>query len=142
LNLNGALKIVYLDIDCIIIIVDKDWIKKLRPDLEIYRINESINVRDISIVKYPSNKFVIFNFFIPGVVDGKIELVEITAEVYLIFNLKVKLFLGVDVLDSIKIDISLRNRIIIIAGEDGWKSNIYVYMKDNVRIRRNVRILK
>ena len=119
MNLNGALKIVYLDIDCIIIIVDKDWIKKLRPDLEIYRINESINVRDISIVKYPSNKFVIFNFFIPGVVDGKIELVEITAEVYLIFNLKVKLFLGVDVLDSIKIDISLRNRIIIIVGEDG-----------------------
>ncbi len=124
------------------IIADKDWIKKLRPDLKIHRMNELINVRGIGIAKYPLNEFIIFNFFIPGVVDGKIELVEITAEVYLVFNLKIKLLLGVDVLDSMGIDINFRNRTIIIAGEDGWKSNIYVYAKDNVRIRRNVRILK
>ncbi len=104
--------------------------------------NELINVRDISITKYFLNKFIIFNFFIPGVVDGKIELVEITVEVYLISNLKVKLLLGVDVLDSIKIDISFRNKTIIIAGEDKWKSNIYVYVKDNVRVRYNVKVLK
>jgi len=63
-------------------------------------------------------------------------------EVYLIFNLKVKLLFGVNILDSMRIDISFRNRIIIIAGDDEWKSNIYVYTKDNVRIRYNVRILK
>ena len=67
---------------------------------------------------------------------------EITAEVYLVFNLKAKLFLGVDVLDSMGIDINLRNRIITIAGKNGWKSNIYVYTKDSVRVRRNVRVLK
>ncbi len=104
--------------------------------------NESINIRGINTVKYLLNKFIIFNFFIPGVVDGKIELVKITVEVYLMFNLKIKLFLGVNVLNNIKIDISFRNRIIIIVGEDGWKSNIYMYTKDNVRIRYNVRILK
>jgi len=101
------------------IIADKDWVKKLRLDLEIHRINELINIRDISIIKYLLNEFVIFNFFIPGVVNGKIELVEITAEVYLVFNLKVKLLLGVNILDSMGIDISFRNRTITIAGEDG-----------------------
>ncbi len=111
-------------------------------DLKIYRINEPINVRDINIAKYSLNEFVIFNFFIPGVVDGKIELIEITAEVYLVFNLKAKLLLGVNILDNIEIDISFRNRIITIAGEDRWKLNIYVYAKDNVRVRCNVRVLK
>ncbi len=57
-------------------------------------------------------------------------------------NLKTKLFLGVDVLDSIEINISLRNRIITIAREDRWKSNIHMYTKNNVRIRRNMRVLK
>ena len=80
--------------------------------------NEPINVRDINIIKYLLNKFIIFNFFIPGVVDGKIELIKITIEDYLIFNLKIKLLLGVNILDSIGINISLWNRIIIIAGKD------------------------
>jgi len=142
LNLDGVFKIVYLNINYTMIIVDKDWVKKFRFNLEIHRINESINVRDINTTKYFLNEFIILNFFIPGVVDGKIELIKITAEIYLMSNLKIKLLLGVNVLDSMRIDISFRNRIITIAGEDRWKSNIHVYTKDNVRIRRNVRILK
>ncbi len=94
--------------------------------------NEFINVCDISTIKYPLNEFIIFNFFILGVVDGKIELIEITAEVYLVSNLKAKLLLNINILDSIGIDISLRNRIIIIVGENRWKSNIHIYTKDNV----------
>ncbi len=86
--------------------------------MEIHRINKPINVRDISTTKYLLNKFIILNFFIPGVVDGKIELMEITAEVYLISNLKVKLLLGVNILNNIKIDISFRNKTITIVGED------------------------
>ncbi len=142
LNLNSVLEIVCFNIGCIIIIADKDWVKKLYSDLKIYRINKLINVRGIGTAKYLLNEFVIFNFFILDVVDGKIELIKIMIEVYLVFNLKVKLFFGVNILDSMRIDINFRNRIIIIAGDDGWKSNIYVYAKDNVRIRCNVRILK
>jgi len=36
LNLDGALEIVYFNIDCTMTITNKDWVKKLRPDLEIY----------------------------------------------------------------------------------------------------------
>jgi len=81
--------------------------------------NKSINVRGIDTAKYFLNEVVIFNFFIPGVVDVKIELIEITTEIHLISKLKAKLFFGVNILDSIEIDISLWNRTIIIAGEDG-----------------------
>ena len=81
--------------------------------------NKLINVRDISTTKYLLNKFIILNFFIPDVVDGKIELIKITAEVYLISNLKAKLLLDVNILNNIGIDINLRNKTIIIAGKDG-----------------------
>ena len=80
--------------------------------------NEFINVRGISTAKYFLNKFIIFIFFIPGVVDGKIELIKITAEIHLISNLKTKLLLGVNILNNIGIDISLRNKTITIAGEN------------------------
>ena len=68
------------------IIVDRDWIKKLRSDLEIHYIEELINVRGVDIVKYPSNEYVIFNFFIQGLINGEIQLLEVTAEVYLVVN--------------------------------------------------------
>src|SRR6266536_1712520 len=97
--------------------------------------NESINVRGINTTKYLLNKFIILNFFIPDVVDGKIELIKITAEIYLVSNLKAKLLLGVNILHNIRIDINFRNKIIIIAGENRWKSNIHTYIKDNVRVR-------
>ncbi len=75
-----------LDTGCIMIIVDRDWIKKLRSDLEIHYIEELINVRGVDIVKYPSNEYVIFNFFIQGLINGEIQLLEVTAEVYLVVN--------------------------------------------------------
>ena len=61
-----------LDIGCIMIITDRDWIKKLRLDLEIYYMEELINVRDINIIKYFSNKYVIFIFFISELINGEI----------------------------------------------------------------------
>ncbi len=54
---------IYLNTGYIIIITDRDWIKKLRLDLEIHYIEELINVRDVNIIKYFSNEYIIFNFF-------------------------------------------------------------------------------
>jgi hypothetical protein len=79
---------------------DREWVKKLRPDLEIHRMKDPITVRGIGTAKYPTDEYVILNIYIPGVVNGKIEVVQITAEVHLVRSLKARLLIGVDVLDS------------------------------------------
>jgi hypothetical protein len=101
-----------------------------------------ITLRGIGTTKYPTDEFVILNLYIPGLVNGKIEVIEIVAEVHLVRNLKAKLLIGVDILGSEGIDISFRDRSLSINGEEGWKTSIHVHAKDNTRVRQKVRALK
>ena len=71
-------------------------------------------MQEIEITRYPTNKYVILIIYISGIVNRKIEIIEITAEVYLIHNLKAKLLIGVNILDSEKIDISFSQQILTI----------------------------
>lgn len=48
----------------------------------------SNTVGNIEIIKYFIDEFVILNLYIPGLVNDKIEMIEIIAEVYLIHILK------------------------------------------------------
>ena len=91
------------------IIGDRDWIKKLWPDLKIHQMENLITVRGIGITRYLMNEFIILNLYFSDLVNSKIEIIEITAEVHLVQNLKAKLLIGVDVLDSEGMDISFRN---------------------------------
>ena len=77
-----------------------------------------IMIRKIEMIRYFMNEFVIFNIYISELINSKIEMIEIIAEVYLVCNLKVKLFVDVDVLDSEKMNISFHNHSLIISNED------------------------
>ncbi len=66
------LEVICLDIGCTMIIADRDWIRKRCPDLEIHRIKKLINIRGVDSAKYPSNKYIILNFFIPGLINDEI----------------------------------------------------------------------
>jgi len=79
--------VIYLDTGYTIIITNRDWIKKIHPDLKIHYIKKLINVRGVNTVKCLSNEYIIFNFFILRLINGEIQLLKITAEVYLITNL-------------------------------------------------------
>ena len=48
----------------------------------------------------------ILNFYIPDLVNDQIKVIKITIEIHLVHNLKVKLFISVDILNSEKMDIS------------------------------------
>ena len=109
LSLNSVLEQICLDSGCTMTIGDREWIKKLRPDLEIHRMKDPITVRGIGTAKYPTDEYVILNIYIPGLVNGKIEVVQITAEVHLVRSLKARLLIGVDVLDLEGMDISFRD---------------------------------
>ena len=78
----------------------------------------SITVREIETIRYFMNEFVILNIYISELVNSKIEMIEIIAEVHLVCNLKIKLLIDVDVLDSEEMNISFCNHFLIINNED------------------------
>ena len=78
----------------------------------------SITVRKIETIKYFMNKFIILNIYISELINNKIKMIEIIAEVYLICNFKVKFLVNVDILNSEKMNISFHNCFLIISSEN------------------------
>ena len=74
----------------------------------------SITVQSIESTKYSTDKYVILNFYISDLVNSQIEVIEIITEVHLIHNLKAKLLIDVNILDSKKMNISFSQQILII----------------------------
>ena len=78
----------------------------------------SIMIREIETIRYLTDEFVILNIYISELINDKIEVIEIIAEVHLVYNLKVKLFINIDILDSEEINISFHNYFLIINSKD------------------------
>ena len=75
-------------------------------------------IKKIEIIKYFINEFVIFNIYIFELINDKIEIIEIIMKVYLICNLKIKLFVNINILDSEEMNISFHNNSLIINSKD------------------------
>ena len=78
----------------------------------------SIMIRKIEIIRYFINEFVILNIYISELINSKIEMIEIIAEIHLVHNFKIKLLIDIDILDSEEINISFHNCFLIINNED------------------------
>ena len=78
----------------------------------------SITIREIETIRYFTNEFIILNIYISELINDKIEMIEIIVKVHLVCNLKIKLFVDVDVLDSEEMNISFHNCFLIINSED------------------------
>ena len=74
----------------------------------------SIIVRDIESIKYSIDEYVILNFYISDLINDQIEIIEITAEVHLVHNLKAKLLIEINILKLEKMNISFFKQLLII----------------------------
>ena len=77
-----------------------------------------IIVREIKIIRYFMNEFVILNIYISELINDKIEMIEIIVKIHLICNLKIKFLIIIDVLNSEEMNISFCNCFLIIDSED------------------------
>ena len=71
-------------------------------------------IRKIETIRYFMNEFVILNIYISELINNKIEMIEIIMKVHLVCNLKIKLLVDIDVLDSEKMNINFCNHFLII----------------------------
>ena len=76
-----------------------------------------ITVQSIKSTRYSTDKYVIFNFYISNLVNSQIKIIEIIMKVHLVDNLKTKLLINVDILNSEKMNISFSQQILIINNE-------------------------
>ena len=73
-----------------------------------------IIVRGIESIKYPTDEYVILNFYISDLINSQIEIIEITAEVHLVCNLKAKFLIEIDILESEKMNISFFKQLLTV----------------------------
>ena len=59
----------------------------------------------------------ILNFYISDLVNSQIKVIEIIVKIHFVCNLKAKLFIDIDILNSEKINISFSQQILIIDNE-------------------------
>ena len=64
------------------------------------------------------NKFIILNIYIFELINNKIKMIKIIMKVHLVHNLKVKLLVDVDILNSEEMNISFHNYSLIIDSKD------------------------
>ena len=73
-----------------------------------------IKVRGIGSNVHVINEWVIINLFILAIVNGKKVITYLRREAYIVDNLKVNVFLGVDILASEKILLNFKDRTVMI----------------------------
>ena len=77
-----------------------------------------IIVKEIEIIRYLTDEFIILNIYISELINNKIKMIEIIIKVHLVYNLKVKLLIDVDILDLEEMNISFHNHFLIIDRKD------------------------
>ena len=77
-----------------------------------------IMIRKIETIRYVTNEFIILNIYIFKLINDKIEMIKIIAEIHLVHNLKIKLLVDIDVLNSEEMNISFCNCSLIISSKN------------------------
>jgi len=142
LGIEQAFEVVCLDIGCTMTIIDRAFLKANRPDCEIHRIDVSLSLRGIGSKTYQSNEYVVIPFYIPGYIDEEIQLIEIIAKIHIVDHLNVKILIGIDVIDIEEIIINFIYQLLIFGNILNFRTDIHVHAKNNVKIRRVIKIAK
>ena len=72
----------------------------------------SIIIQNIESTRYSTDEYVILNFYISDLVNDQIKIIEIIMKVHLVCNLKAKLLIDVNILNSKKINIDFFQQIL------------------------------
>ena len=69
-------------------------------------------------------------------------MIEIITKIHLIYNLKIKLLIDINVLDSEKMNISFHNSFLIINSKNEWETSIHIHAKNNTYVHQKIQAFK
>ena len=131
-----------IDTGCTMSLVDQDYLMQAAPNTKIQISKTSVKVRGIGASVYDSSKYVVMDFFVPGLTkSGEQAIAHFTRELHLVKELKAKVLIGMDILGPEGIDVSHSKRKIVISSCDDFTANLIITPKGQ-RTERTVRALK
>lgn len=98
----------YFDTGYGITLVDRAWLQRVLPDIEIKQMASSIPIRGVGSNVHQTSQFAIFPLFLPGthkIIGKKVTALTALREVHIVDNLKAKMLIGMDIIMPEKIDV-------------------------------------
>ena len=131
-----------MNFECLVIIDDKRFILFKILDAKIHIISVLLSIREVDNKIIKSIEYVIVSVYFKDKCYNKSIIVEVIMKIYLINDLKTKLLIDVDIIDSEDITLNfLENRLVIESCQD-FKIIMKSKTRSNSNTRRIVRVKK
>ena len=105
LSITLATIIVYIDLDCLVILINRIFLLEQVLDIYVRTIASPISVRGISSNHHSTSEYILLEIYFLGTRNRVDIRAKITREVYLVDGLKAKMLLGTNIIGPEKIDI-------------------------------------
>ena len=129
------------DMKCEVSLMNKAWVKSKLSELTIIKMTSSLRMRDVNVIKHETDEYIIVSIYLSEIneFDNQV-LAVIIKELHLINDLRVKMLIKNDILESKDIFINISQKQTFI---DSCKVKVEIYVKQrDDYVRRKILIKK
>ena len=123
-------------------LIDRRFLNDLKLSNLMKKFKIFIVVRNIEIVKYIIDDYLLFFIYVKKQIDDQFVVVYFRRKMHMINNFKIKLLLKINVMSSKRMMIDLNQRQFIIKNCQNLTIKLKIIVKNNVKIRRIIKIEK
>ncbi len=124
---NESLNELCADSDCIMSLIDRDYLVQVLLTAKILHFGGSVTIRDIETVTHDCFEYVHLNLFISGFK----EIVKLSRQTHVVDNLRAKFFMSMNILESEEVILNLCRRKMTLSLCENLKVDIKITLKTN-----------
>ena len=133
--LQTSVKIV-IDSECVVFLIDEIYFRQILSAKKFIKMIVFINVREIENVFRENNFYLFLNLYLNEVFKNSSAREYFRREIHIVNNLKCKIFLNMNILETKQVTFNMKNKIMILFTCKNLIVFIRITSKSNARIRR------
>ena len=123
-------------------LIDRVFVTNLKLVTQIKKVNVSIFVRDIDTFRHVTNDYLMLSMYIQDTIDKRKATTHLRREIHVIDNLKTKLLLSMNVMSFERMIVDMNLKQLIIKNCQSLIVKLEIIVKNNIRVRRTLRVEK
>ena len=139
---RGVITIICVNFECTISLIDKVFLREVLFDIYVKKTKLPVTIRGVKSVLYFINDYCLLDLYIPKIFNSKKTIDYIRREIYIVDDLKTKMFIKIDILELKRMQIDIGDEKFFIRNCNDLIANIIVKVKNDVGIRRAIRSQK